>query len=35
MFGANLIDVPVKSYMRLLFEEVSGGNIKINVPTRV
>lgn len=23
MFGANLIDVPVKSYMRLLFEEVS------------
>lgn len=23
MFGANIIDVPVKSYMRLLFEEVS------------
>lgn len=23
MFGSNLIDVPVKSYMKLLLEEVS------------
>lgn len=31
MFGANLIDVPVKSYVRLLSEEVSWENeITIN-----